>query len=53
MLTNYYDVYYINGDYERLWRQEDMLACRFGNKNVKSIKHYTLTKDGWKVRTIL
>ena len=54
MLTNYYDVYYINGDRERLWRQEEsMLACKLGNKKIKSIKYRRYTENGWKEKVIV
>ena len=53
MPTSYYDVYYINGDYERVFRFEDMIACKFGNKKTKVIKEYKLTEKGWKVRVIV
>ena len=53
MLTNYYDINYANGDCERVYRFEDMVACKLGSKEIKSLKEYKLTKEGWKVRTIV
>lgn len=38
--TEYYDIFYYNGESERTWRYEDMLACRFGSKKVKRIIRY-------------
>ena len=53
MITSYYDVYYADGTYERVWRQEDMLACRFGSKKIKSIKYRRYTENGWKEKVIV
>ena len=43
MVTEYYDIFYNNGESERAWRYEDMLACRFGPKKVKQIIRYSET----------
>lgn len=40
MTSEYYDIFYCNGESERVWRFEDMLACRFGSKKVKRIIRY-------------
>lgn len=40
MVSEYYDIFYNNGESERAWRYEDMLACRFGPKKVKRITRY-------------
>ena len=40
MVSEYYDIFYCNGESERAWRYEDMLACRFGSKKVKRITRY-------------
>lgn len=38
--TLYYDIFYSNGESERVYRYEDMLACRFGSKKVKRVTRY-------------
>ena len=43
MATEYYPIFYSNGESERAWRYEDMLACRFGPKKVKQITRYRET----------
>lgn len=45
--THYYAISYIDGGYERVFRFEDMVACKFGSRKVKSIKEYKLTEKGW------
>ena len=49
----YYTICYADSTYERVWREEDMLACKLGNKKIKSIKYYKYTVSGWKVRIIV
>lgn len=53
MATNYYDIYYADGDYERVWQEESMLACKLGKRKVKSIKHRRYTENGWKEKVIV
>lgn len=49
----YYTICYVDSTYERVWREEDMLACKLGKKKIKSIKYYKYTESGWKVRVIV
>ena len=53
MATNYYDIYYADGGYEQVYRQEDMLACKLGERKVKSIKYREYTVNGWKEKAIV
>lgn len=53
MPTSYYDIYYADGGYEQVYREEDMLACKMSGRRIKSIKYRRYTDEGWKEKVIV
>ena len=53
MITiRYYEVYYADNSSEKIYRYEDLVACKRSNKKIKVIKEYTLTTKGWITKTL-
>lgn len=48
----FYSIYYADGGYEKVFRYEDMVACRLGSKKTRVIKEHKLTEKGWVVRDL-